>query len=297
MFSGFICPEHGEKPDRNNEIDYCIAKCKNPCVAPHVLASMIIDDLEDTVHRGNTISVTMLTGGCKRQTLLERELPFWLYPNKKLPTFRGTLIHGVVEKSKKYMTDHYQWMIEQHMELPFTTDSGEWVLSGTLDAFDPTREILYDIKTLQEYAVKLTATGKQNGTWSDHVSDAYVKQLNIYRYMLEQTYGVKVAKLVLQIIGFGQFVTTGHEDQIIALQKGFKFSREPYDIPDIPIVPDKTVEHWIKSEGDEWNRIFNEGLKPSVVHPSYKWLCKICAFKETEHCPDPDKEREENDSK
>jgi hypothetical protein len=252
---------------------------------------MMVDEREDFVHTGKRISVTMLTGGCKRQTLLERTQPYWLLPIRKLPAFRGTLIHAVAEKAAPMMRE-LGWLIEEHISLTVKTKSGEWDLVGTLDAYEPLRETLYDIKTLQDYAVKLTALGKQNGTWSDHVSDAYVKQLNIYRYLLQQTGDYKVARMVLQIIGFGQFVTTGHE-QNIAVQKGWKFTREDYDIPDIPFVPDKTVRYWIESEGEEWYRILYLNEPAPRVPDAYKWLCKICAFKDTEHCLDEEETNNE----
>ncbi|MBU8920811.1 MAG: hypothetical protein KOO63_03025 [Bacteroidales bacterium] len=201
------------------------------------------------------------------------------------------MIHTVAERSADKMRSEYGWLVEESMALEMQTKSGEWLLTGTLDAYDSLRHILYDIKTLQEYAVKMTVLGKQNGVWSDHISDAYVKQLNLYRYLLDRCLGEQVERMVLQVIGFGQFLTTGHSDQIVALQKGFKFTREPYDLPDVPIVDDEMVEKWINREGDEWYRVLHKGEKAPVAPDDYKWLCKFCEFKGTEHCPDPDAER------
>jgi hypothetical protein len=247
-------------------------------------------------HTGKRISVTMLTGSCKRKTLLERTLPYYLEPNQVLPTVRGSLIHSMVETAKdhieKYIGKTY-WQFELHMKLPVTTAAGEWELAGTLDAWEELRQTIHDIKTLQEYAVFKMVTGGNEATWSDHIPDYYVLQLNFYRYMAEKLYKYVVKRLRMQLIGFGQFITTGHDRQIVGLKKGFKWTRDEYDVPDVPILPDKVIEGIIQEEGDLWYRILFEGAKAAVCSKDYSWLCKSCQFKGTRWCPDPDKERKD----
>jgi hypothetical protein len=243
-------------------------------------------------HTGKCISVTMLTGGCKRKTLLERTLSFYLEPNQVLPTFRGSLIHAMVEAGRKIMELKYQWQLEQQMAWPVTTAAGEWALTGTLDAWDKLRQSIEDIKTLQEYAVMKMVTATNKATWSDHYPDYYVLQLNFYKYMAEHLYNYVVKRLRLQLIGFGQFITTGIDKQVVGLKKGYKWTKDEYDMPDIPILPDKLIESIIQEEGDLWYRILFEGASAPVCSKDYSWLCKACQFKGTRWCPDPDKERE-----
>jgi hypothetical protein len=246
----------------------------------------------DNYHTGKRISVTMLTGGCKRQGLLSRNVPFYLTPQRAMPLYRGALVHNIAEEIKDEIKK-YGWEIELHMELPCSTKSGNWTLTGTLDALDRPRKTLIDVKTLQDYAIKLMVTGKNHSEWSDHIPEQYIKQLNIYRYMLKELDIAEVERLRLQVFAFKDFIFTGNK-QIVALQKGFKYTKEEYDIPDVPILPDEVVKQWIDTEGDEWFRIMYKGAYAPVVDKSWSWLCKICQFNGTQHCPNPEEERDGN---
>lgn len=283
---GFTCPSHGESPGRDNAIDYCLTQCKSVCAAPHVLAGMMQDEEAD-YHKDRRISVTMLTGGCKRRTLIERMAPFYALPKSRLPTYRGRLIHSLVEDTRPVM-EKLGWMIEMHMELPVTTKSGQWKLTATLDALDPTM-VLYDIKTFQDYALTKMVTGANKGTWSDHIPDQYVKQMNLYRYLLHVLHGVAVSKMRIQIMTFGDLVLTG-TSPVVGIRKGYKWTQEQYEIPDVPMVEDDLVQHWINHEGDMWYRIMYEGEKAPIRDTEWEWLCKYCQFKGTQWCPDPDAE-------
>lgn len=249
----------------------------------------MLEEEKSNPHKGKMISVTQITGGCKRKVCLERTLPYHLEPDKKLPTFRGTLIHSLIEKGNTKEIKKAKWLIEQHMELPITTKSGSWILSATLDAYDKKRKTLFDVKTLQEYAVEKMVTGKEEGTWSDHISDAYVKQANLYRYIGKKLDLFDAKRLRLQIIGFGRMILTG---TIVKLKtKASKWKEESFDLPDIPILPDKLVESWINIDGDEWYRILYGNEPAPVCNDDWSWLCKSCIFNKTQHCPDPDAER------
>lgn len=284
---GFICPPiSGEEPGRNNTLSYCIKKCKSPCVSPHVLEAIYSLESKNP-HKGKIISVSALTGGCKRKTVLERTEDFYVEPDKKLPTFRGTMVHAVIEEAKTTRIKKAKWLIEEHMELPVKTKSGDWILSGTLDAYDVLRETICDVKTLQEYALEKMVTGKQNGTWSKHIPDQYVKQQNLYRYMGRKLGLFDAKRLRLQAIGFGRMILTGTQ-----VKFGKKGREELYTLPDIPILPDEEIESWIQIEGDQWYRILFMGEKAPVVDKEYSWLCKSCVFFKTKACPDPQTERE-----
>lgn len=290
MLKGFRCPAWGEEPGRDNKISYCVRKCTRPCVAPHILAAMLNEEKKNP-HKGKMISVTMLTGGCKRQTTLERAIDFYVEPDRKLPTFRGTLIHSIVDKSKTKEIIKAGWLIEHHMELPVKTKSGEWTLSGTADSIDRTNRILYDIKTLQEYAVEKLIKGTNAGTWSNHIPDQYVKQLNLYRYLGAKTDSFEVDTLKLQLIAFGKMILTGTTIEH-RVRVGRYYETQEFTIPDIPILEDSLVESWIHKEGDEWyNILFNNEVAP-VCSEDWSWLCKSCVFYGTKHCPDPEFERE-----
>lgn len=250
--------------------------------------AMLKED-RDNPHKGKVISVTQLVGGCKRKSYLERTEDYYIEPDKKLPTFRGTLIHSLIEMGNTKEIKKARWLIEQNMRLPITTKSGSWTLSGTLDAFDSKRKTLFDTKTLQDYAVEKLVTGGEKGTWSSHISDSYVKQANIYRYMGKKLELFDAQRLRLQIIGFGRLILTGTTVKLKNKSTGWK--EESFEVPDIPILPDELIEEWINMEGDEWFRIlFNKEPAP-VCTEEWKWLCKFCIFNGTKECPDPDAER------
>jgi len=287
MLEGFMCPQHGERPGSTNSIHYCIAECTKQCTAPHVLAAMMID--EDTGARdANHISVTMLSGGCKRKTLMERLLPFYSLPSKRLPTFRGRLVHGILEGGADYLKS-YEYLIEVPLQIEVTSKSGTWILRGMADAIDKVHKVLYDNKTLQDYAFTKLVTGSNDGTWSKHIPDQYVKQLNLYKYMAEKEEIAEIIKLQLQLISFGQLVLTGTKP-IVGLKRGYKWSEEEYDIPEVPILPTDEIEHIIQTEGDMWYRIIHEGERAPPRDNEWAWLCKHCNFLGTRYCPDPIKE-------
>lgn len=283
---GFICPDYGEEPGRENKVSYCLTDCSCPCVAPNVLSAMYEAEKQNP-HKGDVISVTQLTGGCKRKTLLERTEDYYVLPDKKLPTFRGSLIHALVEKSSNRAVKKAGWLVEQNMLLPCTTRSGSWTLSGTLDAYDAKRETIFDIKTLQDYAVEKMVKGNNEGQYSNHISDAYVLQLNTYRYMAKKLGLFDAKKLCLQVIGFGRLIITGSAVYL----KNRSGKEELYHLPDVPILDDSIIEGLINTEGDEWYRILHKEEPAPVCGQDYAWLCKICQFNGTKHCPDPDAER------
>lgn len=287
---GFRCPVGGEAPGRDNKIQYCINKCTKPCVAPHVLAGMLAEEKHNP-HKGKLISVTMLTGGCKRKTSLERNVDYYIEPDKKLPTFRGTLVHSLVELGKTRDIKKAGWLIEHHMELPVRTPSGEWTLSGTVDSVDVPHKTIFDVKTLQEYAVTLLVTGQEHGTWSDHISDSYVKQLNIYRYMGKKLGHFEADRLRLQIMAFGRLILTGTV-VTYKVKTGKWYEPAEFYVPDVPVLEDTLVESWIHTEGDDWYKILFDDVKAPVCTKEWAWLCKSCVFNGTTHCPDPEFERE-----
>ena len=284
---GFICPEHGESPGRKNLPNYCVTKCTMPCVAPQVLNAMYETEKQNP-HKGKIISASMLCGGCKRKDFLQRTLDYYIKPDDKLPTFRGTLVHKIVEDAKQVRLAKAGWLLEKHMELPVKTEAGEWTLSATLDCYDASRKTLYDVKTLGTFATTKLVTGTEPGTWSKNIPDSYVKQLNIYRYMAHELKLFKVERLRLQLIDFSRLILTGTR-----VKYGYGKNQKVSDVPDVPILSKKVVEEIIQREGDLWYRILFANQQPPVVGADYDWLCKICHFNGTKFCPDPKKEREE----
>lgn len=231
----------------------------------------------------------MLCGGCSRKSLLERTVDYYIEPSKGIPTLRGSLVHLVIEQGKSKELEK-KYLIEQHMELPVTTKSGSWTLSATIDLYDKKRKTLYDTKTLQSYAVEKLIKGENKGTWSDHIPDSYVKQTNIYRYVGKKLKLFDAKKLRLQIFDFGRLILTGTKVTLKTAKN--KWKEEVYDVPDIPVLPDKLVEEWIETQGDKWYRILYLNEPAPVYDDGYEWLCKSCTFFQGPHCVDPHKEKE-----
>jgi len=158
-------------------------------------------------------------------------------------------------------------------------------LSGTLDFYEAARKTIYDLKTLQDYAVTKMVMGKEEGTWSPNIPDSYVKQLNLYRYMAHQLKKFRVDRLRLQVIGFGRLFLTG-----TTVKYGAKKDLQTYTIPDVPILKNAVIEDWIHTEGDLWYRILFKNENAPVRDETYKWLCYSCPFYKSEFCPNPEEE-------
>lgn len=203
---GYVCPPGGEEPGRQNARDYCLTECQLPCVTPPLLAAMWKADTGN-YHQGDYISASMLSGsGCARQVMFERYQDYYDMPQKRYWPFRGTHAHSIVEGAADIIAP-FGWLQEIRMATtlqyaqpaPVFDEQGQWtgdvdstqdleiVVRGTCDAYNPVTRTLVDCKSMADKKVEMMIKGSTPGTYSKHLQDSWVAQLNIYRFLIART--------------------------------------------------------------------------------------------------------------
>lgn len=119
------------------------------------------DDRRATAH----FSTTMLSTPCPRQTWLLDRVDYHVHPMRMFPAFRGTMGHLVTEQ---YPEPGYVY--EQRFELPVDMGDQSVMFTGQIDAFNTQKRRIRDFKT--------------KDSLPDMVKEAYIWQLNCYRYLL-----------------------------------------------------------------------------------------------------------------
>lgn len=321
---GYVCPEGGEEPGRQNEVEYCLTKCKSPCVTPPLLAAMWKSDSEN-YHRGDYISASMLAGGgCMRQTVLERSEPFYDLPTKRYWPFRGTHAHRIVEEAADVLAP-YGWLQEIRMSTtldfdlpaPVFSDSGEFtgsydenralqvVVRGTCDAYNPLLRTLVDCKSMSDAKIEIMLKGTSPGTWSANLQDNWIAQLNIYRWLIARTpvpdyvreefakHGLPELKgrtfpaptrLFIQGIAMMSHPVSGATVAHKTKGRGVTL----YDIDHVPVWTLSETEEYVRPLALRWYKALSLGVLPPVVPETKKWMCKNCAFFQKACNPEPE---------
>lgn len=324
---GYVCPEGGEEPGRQNEVTYCLTQCQQPCVTPPLLAAMYKADVEN-YHQGDYISASMLAGsGCSRQTMLERYNDFFELPVKRYWPFRGTHAHTIVENAADLIAP-YGWLQEIRMASSLTYDlpapvfdeNGDWtgdfdstkdlevVLRGTCDAYWPQGKMLVDCKSASDTKISMLVKGSSPGTYSKNLQDSWVTQLNIYRYLISKTpvpdwvheqydrYGLPRLRgkyfpaptnLVIQAIGMMSHPVSGTRVAIKEPRRGTNV----YDIDAVPVWKLQDIEDYIRPRALEWYKALKLKQMPPVVSEDKAWLCRSCAFSGKQCFPEQERER------
>lgn len=190
----------------------------------------------------------------------------------------------------------------------------EWLLlGGTLDGLEPLwanfdEEAgvleckLWDLKTMQDYAVSYFIKGDEKNQYHKHVKDAHFYQANIYKYLAERSAvpqalvdkGVKKIKLVesnIQAFSMGEFPRTGSKYMWKA-----HYTHDPslWEIPPVHFKDDAWIEDHINREAREVYETLVKGDRlakicgPESKKPGeHSWECRFCAFPGTQYCPNP----------
>jgi hypothetical protein len=126
-------------------------------------------------------SVTMLNG-CLRQTRLQQATDYFVHLDRVFPAYQGTIWHLLTEYSPVPGV-----IYEQRFEVPFELTDGRVIkLTGQLDAVDPLRRRIYDLKRKTE-SKEETRNNKTRRVYKplpDDVGEDYFRQLNNYRYLV-----------------------------------------------------------------------------------------------------------------
>lgn len=301
---GYRCPPGTPTHGNINKVEHCLNTCPHKCVSPPLLAAMWKASLED-YHKGTYISASMLSGGgCDRQTVFERTEPFYAEPRKRYWPFRGTHAHSIIEGASDLIRQ-YGWLQELRMlvefefpELPAPifdgdTFTGEYdttksliiYVGGTTDSYNIVTKELWDMKTCADVKADMMIRATKPGTLSPHLEDSWVRQVNIYRYLLAHTrippdirkeFKIKdkfypaPEKLGIQAISMMEIPITGKPYQA----RDYKI----YPIADVPLWSLEDTEKYIRTEAMKWYRYLVLKELPAVVPADKQWICNGCAF-------------------
>lgn len=131
------------------------------------------------------ISTTTLTSKCIRQRALERSTDYVIQLADLYPAFRGTLLHGQLEKfvSPNSYGEVRFVVHDIGVQIPAIKKAlprKDRSFSGSPDLVDPNVGILYDYKRTKEVP-------RFNTVWGDHI-----EQLNINRWLVDHADEVEV---------------------------------------------------------------------------------------------------------
>jgi hypothetical protein len=206
-------------------------------------------------------------------------------------------------------SDESTW---EDVRCPSCGGTSFFFLGGTLDGaepiwdtFDPEvgtlEAILWDLKTMADYAIMNFITGDKSATHHPNVKDPYILQANVYKYLAErsappavlQERGVKRIKFVesnIQAFGMSHFPRTGSSYRY---KKHWKHELTDWDIPTIEFWEDAAIEKYIGENGLPIYESLIEGktrgtiIPPEGKGPEHSWMCRFCAFYESDICPNP----------
>ncbi len=345
----WACPEGKATYGEVHTPEFCITECPDKCASPFLIAALTTS-VQGNYHKGKYISATSFSG-CKRKLYLERRVDYADIMKNSFYSYRGTVMHQVVEDAGTiefegitlgelgYMTewkmligfcfvhagfelhpdvDPYEEETWDKVSCPGCSTSRvpykkrEWILlGGTLDGLEPVWRdfdpdtgtlpcILWDLKTMQEYAVKYFIKGDPKNIFHRHVKDAHYCQAQVYKYLVERSTppealskkGVKRLVLVesnIQAFSMGQFPRTG---STYRWKDHWRKPESTWDIPSITFKDDDWIENYIKTEGYPiyTSLILNE-TRPPICEPEGKktgeqsWQCRFCAFEYSKYCP------------
>jgi hypothetical protein len=279
-------------------VSHCIGACPHPCVAPPLLAAIYQADQENH-HTGSYISATMLTGkaSCARRTVLERTTDYRLEPRDRYWSFRGVHAHSIIEGAYDVVAP-FGWLQELRLTATLEYDDGTVVqLGGTCDAYHPVQKVMYDFKSMADTKAAAFISGKPVNKWADvptyspHLDDGWVRQLNIYRWLMSKTripdeiraalakQGIEIEsdtypvpeQVFIQGIAMMELPLSGQEYWPQRAKEGSK-------IDHVPLLPLDDVEAMIRPHARDWHSYLVEGVYPPIVDEEDKWLCNFCAF-------------------
>lgn len=347
----WACPEGKPTFGESHPPEHCITSCDDKCASPFLIAALT-HSVRSNHHRGKYLSATALSG-CKRKMYLERKLDYSEYMKNSFYSYRGTVMHQVVEDASsvrlgEFSLDELGYLTEWRMLIGFCFEHGgfaldstvspydettwehvkcpqcsrsrvrladrEWVLlGGTLDGLEPLWKhfdpktgvllcILWDLKTMQEYAVNYFIKGDAKNSYHPHVKDAHFLQAQVYKYLSERStppdfltkQGVKKIQMVesnIQAFSMGQFPRTGSS---YMWKDHWRKPETLWEIPHIPFMEDEWTEEYIQVEAYPLYKslILNEE-RPPVCAPEankrgrHSWECDFCAFPDSKYCPNP----------
>lgn len=169
MLESFICTD-----GKTVKIEECLKQCRCPdrnglrCVDREILLAI---SNGRRPWKGKLSCTQILE--CPRATYIKIVYPYAVYPYEMLMMLYGTFFHKGVERE-----DDDEAMYEIPLENEFIT--------GNADKYEKGIRMLSDYKFCSSFQYAKIASGKQ---------ETYIDQLNIYKLMFEEQYGLPVDKI------------------------------------------------------------------------------------------------------
>lgn len=316
------------------------------------MIAALTSSVQGNHHRGKYISATALSG-CNRKLYLERKVSYADYMKNCFYSYRGTVMHQVVEDAGNIKLDgitlgELGYLTEWRMLIGFCFKHGgfalpetvtafdedswdvvkcpqcsksrikltdrQWILlGGTLDGLEPVWSdfdpdtgtlpcILWDLKTMQEYAINYFIKGDDKNTYHKHVKDPHFLQAQVYKYLVERSIppqplrdrGVLKLQLVesnIQAFSMGQFPRTGSS---YMWKDHWRKQETVWDIPAVHLMDDTWICDYITEAAMPiYKSLILDEERPTICAPESKkpkehsWECRFCAFENSKYCPNP----------
>lgn len=130
-----------------------------------MLAGMMDGSGRERAH----VSATMLTSGCPRRVVLERQTDWHANPQTAFAAWRGTMGHAMTERHPEPGC-----VYEQRFETELAIAGRKQKITGQVDKIDLNQRLITDFKTKTESKLKRLKAPQPE----------HVLQLNIYRWLL-----------------------------------------------------------------------------------------------------------------
>ena len=135
----WACPEGSPTHGESYEAKYCITECEHKCASPFLIAALT-SSVQSNHHKGKYISATALSG-CNRKLYLERNIPYADYMKNSFYSYRGTVMHQVVEDAGNIelggvTLDTLGYLTEWRMLIGFCFEHGGFKLHPKVNVFN-----------------------------------------------------------------------------------------------------------------------------------------------------------------
>jgi hypothetical protein len=189
-----------------------------------------------------------------------------------------------------------------------------FILGGTLDGaqalwdeFDEETGILpcnlFDIKTMQEYAVGYMIKGDPKNTLHPQIKDAYVVQARIYAFLASHSIPPKefadrgVRQLIMReshIQGFAMGEAPWTGGGTYRWKDHYRNPKKDWPMHPVDLDTPEWTENFIKENARAiYDSLILNETRGDVCEPEdnkgdlHSWMCGFCAFYGTEDCPNP----------
>jgi hypothetical protein len=192
-------------------------------------------------------------GGCLRQTYFQQVVDYYVEPGMQLAPMMGTFAHKIVEENPPPK-------VAVELELEWITPEGAKV-TGVADVVDVPNSTLSDWKTTRWMVPAKLPYG------------SHATQVNIYRWLLWKSKGIKVDRLQICYVDL-----TGPDRT--------EYKHNGYYAVDIPTQDDEAIDSYIRERALILHKLIFEGNEtlPKKVGGRDKWMCRFCPDRVVEAC-------------